>query len=75
MAHIIHHLAHTGGFHQIAPLLINDFALVIHDIVIAEQVFADVKVPGFNLFLGFFQGFANPRMGDGLILLKPEADQ
>ena len=39
------------GFHQFGALVIDNFALVVRDVVVLEQVFTNVEVMRFDLAL------------------------
>jgi hypothetical protein len=59
--------------HQdLAPLLVDDLALLVHDVVVLEQVLADLEVVGFHLGLGVFDGPADQVVLDGLPVLQAE---
>ena len=40
------------GVHQLGALLVDDLALVVGDVVVLEQLLADVEVVGLDLALG-----------------------
>ena len=62
LAHFADGFRNIVGGHQLLALFINDLALVVHDVVIFEQVFANVEVALFHFLLGFFQCLGNPRV-------------
>ena len=72
MAHVDHGLMQFFCAHQILALLIDDLALVIHDIVVLQQVLTNVEVAGFNLRLGFFDGLVDPGMNNRFVFLQAE---
>ena len=63
-AHVFDRVGNGIRHHQLFALFIDDFALVVHHVVVLQQVFADVKVAGFDLFLRFLQSSGNPRAGN-----------
>ena len=72
-------LAHGGDgvryvlhFHQFNALFVDDLALVVHHIVIFEQVFTDFIVTLLYFLLCPFDGARHPRMENGLIFLHAE---
>ena len=58
--------------HQVLALLINNLALVVHDIVKFQQVLADFVVLRFDFLLRCLKGLVDPRMDDGLAFLETE---
>ena len=72
MAHAGDGLVHRVVAHQIEPLLEDDLALVVHHVVVFEQVLADVEVARLDLLLRLFQRLVDPGMDDRLVLLQPE---
>ena len=70
MAHIVHCLGHFLAFHNTNALIKDHLALVIHDIVIFEQVFANVKISRFNFFLCGFQRLVDPSGNNGFALFE-----
>jgi len=72
MAHVGDGLAQVIGGHYIAALVINNLTLVIHHIIIFQQVFTDVIVAGFHLFLGLFNGPVDPGVHNGFAFFQAE---
>ena len=60
MAHVVHGLGDIFALHDANALLEDHLALVIHHVVVFQEVLADVEVPRFNLLLGFFEGLVDP---------------
>ncbi len=52
---------------------VDDLALLVHDVVVLEQVFADVEVVGLDLVLGVGDGAGDQAVLDGLALFHAEA--
>ena len=74
-----HRMAHAGDglvdrlvAHQLEPLLEDDRALVVHHVVVFEQVLADVEVARLDLLLRLFQRLVDPRMDDRLVFLQAQ---
>ena len=72
-------LAHVGDdvadillAHEVAALLENDLALVVHHVVVFEDVLAGVEIAGLDLALRLFDRLVDPAVDDGLALLKAE---
>ena len=74
-AHIGDRLAHFFLVHQLDALLENDLALVIHHVVIFEDVLAHLEIARLDLLLGLFQRTVDPGMDDRLALLEAQAAQ
>ena len=53
-AHVRDGFRNVFGIHQFQALFVNHLALVVHDIVVFQQVLAQIKVSRLDLFLGFF---------------------
>ena len=75
MAHINNGFMNIIGAHNFLALVKNHPALVIHHIVIFQQLFADFKIAGLNLGLGLFDGLVNPGMHNGFTFFKAQLDQ
>ena len=61
-----------GLFHQLAAQTVNRLALLIHDVVILEQVFARFKVSPFYRLLRRLNAFGNHLRLDGNTFLHPQ---
>ena len=72
VAHVVDGFGDFLALHQADALFEDDLALVIHHVVVLEDVLADVEVAGFNLLLGLFQRLVDPRMDDRFALLQAE---
>ena len=80
---IINHLiAHVGdnfgqicGFHDFTTLTKNCLALIVHHVVEFQQLFPNVKVAAFDLGLGAFERFINPRVNDGFAFFHTQGRQ
>ena len=72
VAHVVDGLAHALLRHELLALLEHDLALVVHDVVVFQDVLADVEVARLDLRLRPLDGLVDPRMDDGLVLLQAE---
>ncbi len=72
MAHVGDGLVHRLVAHQLEPLLEDHLALVVHHVVVLEQVLADVEVARLDLLLRLLQRLVDPGMDDRLVLLEAE---
>ena len=61
--------------HHLAALLEHDLALVVHDVVVFEDVLAHVEVARLDLLLRLLQRLVDPGMDDRLVLLEAELAQ
>ncbi len=57
-------LGNIGRRHQVAALFVDHLALIVHDVVKAQQCFADVEVARFDLALGLLERLVDPGMDD-----------
>ena len=48
--------------HELIALLVHDLALIIGNIVVFKQVFADIEVMPFDFALRVFYGLGDPRV-------------
>jgi hypothetical protein len=74
---LVAHLAHRSRreavlFHQFLALLEDHLALIVHHVIVFQQVLADVEVARLDLLLGLFQRLVDPRMDDRLAFLQAE---
>ena len=58
--------------HELAALLEHDLALVVHDVVVFQDVLADVEVARLDLLLRLLDRLVDPGMDDRLVLLEAE---
>ena len=65
-------LAQTLTRKYLFPLPVDHFPLLVHDIVIIEEVFPDLEVLAFNLSLGILNGLGQHRVLYGLSFLHPK---
>ena len=75
MAHVGNHLRHVFGVHQLLALLVHDLALIVHHVVVLEQVLANFEVARFDLLLRLCQCLVDPGMNDRLTLLEAKSLQ
>ena len=61
--------------HDLAALLVDDLALVVHHVVVFEELLPDVVVARLDLFLRLGQRLVDPGMDDRLAFLEPQALQ
>ena len=65
-------LAQVLPAEDLAPLAVDDLALLIHDVVVFEDVLADVKIARFDFFLRVLHRARDDGVLDRLILLHAE---
>ena len=77
-----HVVAHVGDglgdmlvLHEVDALLEDDLALVVHDVVVLQDVLADVEVARLDLLLRLLERLVDPGMDDRLVLLQAELRQ
>ena len=78
--HVVDHLvAHVGtvsatssASHDLVALLVDHLALVVHHVVVLQQVLADVEVARLDLLLRLLERLVDPGMDDRLALLEAE---
>ena len=58
--------------HDVDALLEDDLALVVHHVVVLEDLLADVEVARLDLLLRHLQRLVHPGMGDRLAFLQAE---
>ena len=73
LAHFRQGLADIGDAHQVLALFVDHLALIVHHIVVAQQVLADVEVACLNLLLRLFQRLVDPGMDDRFAFFKTKA--
>ncbi|OJH20039.1 hypothetical protein BLX88_04660, partial [Bacillus obstructivus] len=71
-AHFRGGLAQIRAVHQFETLFEDHLALIIHHVIVFQEVLADVEVAGFDLLLRLFQGLVDPGMDDGLVFLQAQ---
>ena len=72
MAHIGGHFGDIFGTHDLAALIKDDLALVVHHIVEFQQLFANVEIAPLDLGLCAFEGFVDPRVNNRLALFHAQ---
>ena len=70
VAHVDDDIADGFGIHDVGALFVNDLALVIHDIVILEQLLAHVVIARLDLLLRRLDRLGNPRVDDRLAIFE-----
>ena len=74
--HLVAHVADDVGevlrLHDLAALGEDRLALVVHHVVVLQQVLADVEVARLDLALRLLQRLVDPGVDDRLALLHPE---
>ena len=58
--------------HDVEALLEDDFALIVHHVVVLEDVLADVEVARLDLLLRLLQSLVDPGVRDRLAFLQPK---
>ena len=71
-AHVGDGVAQIGVAHQLEALLEDRLALIVHHVVVFEQVLADVEVARLDLGLRLLQRLVDPGMDDRLVLFQAE---
>ena len=75
MPHIDNGVMHIFRPHNVFALIKDHPPLVIHHIVIFQKLFTNFKIARFDFCLGFFDGFIDPWMDDGLAFFKAKFNQ
>ena len=70
--HAVDRITHALSIEDTAPLSVDDLSLLVHDLVILEQVLADTEVVVLNLLLCLFDGAGEHLMLDLLAVLHTE---
>ena len=70
MAHAAHGLGDVVLGHDLDALLEDRLALIVHDVVVAQHVFAAIEVARLDLLLRLFQRLVDPAMLDRLVLFQ-----
>ena len=73
VAHVEHVSLERGAAEQFAPAMVNHLALLVHDVVVFEQMLADVEVVRLDFLLRVFDRARYPSMLDGLVVLHPDS--
>ena len=77
--HLVAHVADDVGevlrLHDLAALGEDRLALVVHHVVVLQEVLADVEVARLDLALRLLQRLVHPRVDDRLALLHAEASE
>ncbi len=69
-AHVGDDVADRLGIHDIGALLVNDLALVVHDVVIFDDLLADVVVARLDLLLRGLDRLGDPGRDDRLAIVE-----
>ena len=72
MAKLGDRLGHVVLAHDVEPLLEDDLALVIHHVVVLQDLLADVEVALLDLLLRGLERLVHPRVRDRLAFLEAE---
>ncbi|NDE98669.1 MAG: DUF1549 domain-containing protein, partial [Verrucomicrobia bacterium] len=72
MAHVDHDIIDLVGIHDIGALLVDHLALVVHHVVVAQQLLTDLEVPGLDLLLRLLERLVDPGVDDRLAFLEAE---
>ena len=65
-------VGHRLVLHPLDALIENDLALVVHHVVVLEDILADVEVARLDLLLRLLQRLVDPGVDDRLVLLQAE---
>ena len=71
VAHVEDHVTDSIRIHDFGALVIDHLALIVHHVVILDDIFPLVVVARLDLFLRGFDRLRNPRVDDRLTLLQP----
>ena len=74
-AHVANGLLNRFKRHHFAALLKHNLALVVGDVVVFQDVLANVEIARLDLLLRLLQRLVDPRMDDGLVFLQAKARQ
>ena len=72
MAHVVDGVGDLLGLDQLVALLVDHLALVVHDVVVLQQILANLEVARLDLLLRLLERLVDPRMDDRLVLLQPQ---
>ena len=61
--------------HHFTALFKHDLALVVHHVIVFENVLAHVEVARLNLLLGLFQRLVDPGVNNRFVLLQAKGRQ
>ena len=75
VAHVGDHVFERLLRHHLAALLEDDLALVVHHVVVFQNVLAHVEVARLDLLLRLLERLVDPGMDDRLAFLEAELDQ
>ena len=65
-------MSHSSGY--CSAVLIDDFALLVHDVIVFEQLFADLEVVRFDLLLRVCDGARDHPVLDRNAFLHPQLE-
>jgi hypothetical protein len=68
VAHIQHHIVQRLGIHDVGALFVDDLALVVHHVVVFDDLLADVVVARLDLLLRLLNGLGQPLGADRLAI-------
>ena len=69
-AHVGDRFADALRVHDVGALLVDDLALVIHDVIEFDDLLADIVVARFDLLLRGFDRLGDPRADDRFAVLE-----
>jgi hypothetical protein len=73
LAVFVEFLGPVDAEQELLAQLVDRLALLVHDVVVFEQVLAHVEVSLFDLSLRVLNAARDPRMDDGLVVRHPHA--
>jgi hypothetical protein len=68
--HVQDVLLHVHAVQHLAALLVDDLALLVHDVVVFQHGLTGLEVPGFHGGLGVFNGLGEHLALDGGVLVQ-----
>ena len=75
VAHARDGFVEVGGIHHLDALVEDGPALVVHHIVVFQEVLSNVEIAALDLLLGLLQSLVDPGVDDRLVLLEAELGQ
>ena len=70
MTHVDHHIIDRFAVHDFGALFIDHLALVVHNVVVLDDLFADLIVPRLDLLLGGLDRLGKPLGPDGFAVFQ-----
>ena len=70
MPHVEHHVLDRLGVHDFRALVVDDLALVVHHVVVLDDLLADFVIASFDLALRRLDSLRKPLRADRLAILQ-----